>query len=45
MQPQFYLSGMLIGPEKFVSKIVFLFLFLFKKIQDGRKNLVLLLRA
>ena len=32
MQPQFYLLVMLICPEKFVSRIVFLFLFLFKKI-------------
>ena len=38
MQPQFLLLCMLIGPEKFVARIVFLFLFLFKKIQDGRKK-------
>ena len=35
MQLQFYLLGMLTGPEKFVLRIVFVFSFLFSKIQYG----------
>ena len=37
MQLQFYLLGMLTGSKKCVSRIVFIFSFLFSKIPNGRQ--------